>query len=191
MHTPGVCGAILATGRPTAAEPAAASTAESRSGALGRLVDALADTDMVFVALGDDAEALAPVVWARAAYVVQMAPGASNDDALRALLQEVLSRGRDAALVTRLDGPALSAETVRRMMAVYRAAGEEIWAVASEPELAAGHPVLLGREMLDLFLRGRKWSTAEEILSANRQHVRALNTGDPESAKPATVIPGS
>jgi CTP:molybdopterin cytidylyltransferase MocA len=193
MHSPGVCGAILATGpftEATGTQPAAAGAPwKSKAEAVGKLIDALsADTEMVLVAVGADAEALAPVAWARAAYVVQLAPGASQADALRVLLQEALNRGRDAALVTALESTALTAETVRRMVAAYRAAGDEIWAVVPETEMRQGHPVLMGRRMIELFLRGQKWSAADEILAANLEHVRSLKAADPGTA---TVAPGT
>ena len=218
MHSPGVCGAILATGSPVGrgSTPDQSSTlkqtsmpAQSRAEALGALIDVLhADTEIVLIAAGDDADALAPAVWARAGYLVQLAPGTSQADALRALLQDVLNRGRDAVLVTTLDGPPLTAETVRRMVAEYLEAGDEVWAVVPEaliakavtsesgaPESLAPRsvtqdsetqdlqtqpsgpksgPMLLGRRMIELFLRGRQWRTAEELLTTHRDHVRAL-----------------
>ncbi len=153
-----------------------AAAAQSAS-ALGALIDALnADTEMVLVAAAAEmADALAPAVWARAAYMVRLSPGATEADALRALLQETLSRGRDAVLVTALEGPTLTAEIVGRMVAAYRAAGDEIWAVALENQEQQASPLLLGRRMIELFLRGRQWRSAQEVLAANREHVRALN----------------
>ncbi len=151
-------------------------TAES----VGKLIDALnADTEMVLVAVGADAEALAPAVWARAAYLVQLPESASGAEALRIVLQDVLNRGRDAALVTESESTGLTEETVHRMVAEYCAAGDEIWAVVPEAEALNGHPVLLGRQMIELFLRGQKWSAADEILSANLEHVRTLKSVDP------------
>ena len=192
MHSPGVCGAILAT----SSSVAPVVPAQSRTQALGALIDVLhADTEIVLIAAGDDAESLAPAVWARAGYLVQLAPGAGEADALRALLQDVLNRGRDAVLVTTLDGPALTAKTVRRMVAEYLEAGDEVWAVVPEalitkavtsesgapesssetqPSGSTSGPMLLGRRMIELFLRGRQWRTAEELLATHREHVRAL-----------------
>ena len=206
MHSPGVCGAILATSSPVGPTTM---PAQSRAEALGALIDVLhGDTEIVLIAAGDDADALAPAVWARAGYLVQLAPGASQADGLRALLQDVLNRGRDAVLVTTLDGPALTAETVRRMVAEYLEAGDEVWAVVPEALIAKAAtsesgasesvtprpvtpdlqtqdsktqpsgpkpgPMLLGRRMIELFLRGRQWRTAEELLATHRDHVRAL-----------------
>ena len=179
MHSPGVCGAILATGgRVEATGPPA-----GRAQRLGDLIVALnAGTDMVLVAVAADAESLAPAVWARAGYMVELAPGTSDADALRALLRETLNHGRDAALVVSLHGPALSAETVQRMVEGYRDAGDEIWAVVPEADQGHGNPMLLGRRMIELFLRGQKWSAAEEILTANREHVRSVKSGGPIAA---------
>jgi hypothetical protein len=204
MHSPGVCGAIMATSSPLVP---GSTPAPSRAEALGALIDVLhGDTEIVLIAAGDDADSLAPAVWMRAGYLVQLAPGASQSDALRALLQDVLNRGRDAVLVTTLDGPPLTAATVRRMVAEYLEAGDEVWAVVPEalitkaiasesgaPESGAPEsstpqsvntetqpsgptagPMLLGRRMIELFLRGRQWRTAEELLATHREHVRAL-----------------
>ncbi len=187
MHSPGVCGVILAAGSQVGAGEAA--LRKSRAETLSELIEALnTDTDMVLVAVGADAEALTPVVWAKAAYMVQLSATASDADALRVMLQEVLNRGRDAALVTALDGHGLTVETVHRMVAAYCAADDEIWAVVPEAEMQQGHPVLMGRRMIELFLRGQKWNAADEILSANLEHVRTVKAGDPAAS---TVAPGS
>jgi CTP:molybdopterin cytidylyltransferase MocA len=184
MHSPGVCGVILAAGSQVGA-PAGVEEAQfkTKAEALSELIGALnGDTEMVLVVLGADAESLAPAVWARAAYIVQIPAAASDADALRVALQEVLNRGRDAALVASLDNQGLTAETVHRMVAAYCAAGDEIWAVVPEAEIRQGHPVLMGRTMIELFLRGQKWSAADEILAANLEHVRSLKAAVPGTA---------
>jgi CTP:molybdopterin cytidylyltransferase MocA len=180
MHSPGVCGVILAAGSQAGAEPARWKT---KAEGVTELINALnTDTEMILVAAGADAEAIAPVVWARAAYMVQLPADASDAVALRAVLQEVLNRGRDAAVVTALHSQGLTAETVHRMVAEYCAAGDEIWAVVPEAAMAQGHPVLMGRRMIELFLRGQQWSAADEILSANREHVKTIKATDPLAA---------
>lgn len=151
------------------------------------LIDALnTDTEMVLVATGADAETLTPVVWAKGAYIVQLAEGASDAEALRTMLQEVLNRGRDAALVAALDDLSLTAETVHRMVAAYCAAGDEIWAVVPETQMQQGHPVLMGRRMIELFLRGQRWSAADEMVSANLEHVRTVKAATPAESKAAS-----
>jgi len=185
MHSPGVCGVILAAGSQAGAGEARSKT---KAEGVSELIDALnADTEMVLVAVGGDAAALAPVIWAKAAYMVRLPEDASEADGLRAMLQEVLNRGRDAAVVASVDSCGLTAETVHRMVAVYCAAGDEIWAVVPETEMQQGHPVLMGRRMIELFLRGQKWSAADEILSGNLEHVRSVKVIDPTAPPPASV----
>jgi CTP:molybdopterin cytidylyltransferase MocA len=185
MHSPGVCGVILAVGSLSGAD---GTRLKTKAEELSERIDALnGDTEMVLVAVGSDAQALTPVVWARAAYMVQLTATASDADALRTMLQEVLNRGRDTALVTALDNLPLTVETVHRMVAAYCAAGDEIWAVVPETEMLQGHPVLMGRRMIELFLRGRKWSAADEILSANMEHVRSMKAADPLETQAAST----
>ena len=198
MHSPGVCGAILAFG------PFAGAVAlpQSQPPDVAPLIDALnADTEMVLVGAAESADALAPAVWARAAYLVRLPLGATEVDGLRALLQETLSRGRDAILVTTLAGPLLTAEIVRQMVAAYRAAGHEVWAIvldnvrdpsaeAAPREAATGYPVLLGRRMIEVFLRGREWCSAQEVLAANREHVHALNLSERVPNEPSVGSQG-
>ncbi len=185
MHSPGICGVILATGPETQAGDV--TLRKSKAECLSELISALnVDTDMVLVAVGADTESLTPVIWARAAYMVQLCETASEADALRVMLQEVLNRGRDTALVTSVDGHGLRAETVHRMVAAYCAAGDEIWAVVPESEMQQRYPVLMGRKMIELFLRGQKGSAADEILSANREHVRTVAACDAAASTVAT-----
>lgn len=193
MHSPGVCGVILAVGAQPGTQVGNAQVGEnaaqlkSRLETVSRLIDALnTDTDMVLVGVGADAEALTPVVWAKAAYVVQLAAGASDAEALRVMLQEVLNRGRDAALVASLEDLSLTAETVHRMVAAFCAAGNEIWAVVPETGMPQGHPVLMGRRMIELFLRGQKWSSADEIVSGNLDHVRTVHIADSAASQTAS-----
>jgi hypothetical protein len=179
MHSPGVCGVILAVGSQVAAPLEGPAQLESKVETVRRLIDALnTDTDMVLVGVGADAEALTPVVWAKGAYIVQLAAGASDAEALRVMLQEVLNRGRDAALVASLEDLPLTAETVHRMLAAFCAAGDEIWAVVPKTDMLQGHPVLMGRRMIELFLRGQQWSSADEIVAGNLDHVRTVNPAD-------------
>ena len=88
---------------------------------------------------------------------------AGGRDAGRGTPEAAGSRTRN---VLPFPSPALSAETVQRMVEGYRDAGDEIWAVVPEADQGHGNPMLLGRRMIELFLRGRQWSAAEEILAA-------------------------
>jgi len=178
MHNPGICGVILAL---EAAEPPAENaSARSRPEALGALIPALdSGSDLVLVVLGAGAETLAPIVWAQAAYVLQLPAGCSRPDALRGALRDVLNRGRDTALVAPLAEPLLSAATVQQMVAAYREADDEIWAVVAGSEVGHGQPMLLGRIMIEALLRNGGWESAEDVLNANLPHVCLLAAAKP------------
>ncbi len=171
MHSPGVCGVILALGP---AGPGAAQEVDARIDALN------AASDLVLVAApAPVAQALSPAVWSRAAYVVELAEGAAEAEVMRAALGEVMSRGRDAALLTWLGGARLTAEAAAKLVEFYAAAGDETWAVVESSEaLSQGQAVLVGRDMIERLLRTAGWTSAEEIFTANRAHVGTLRKQD-------------
>jgi hypothetical protein len=167
----------------------------SKADSVRRLIGVLnADSDLVLVALGEDAAQVAPAVWSLAAYVVQLPPEASEGEILRMALQEVLNHGRDAALVVSAGDEALSAGTVHKMVEAFCAAGDEIWAVLPDavpevppniaPESGIVLPALMGRRMMELALRGEHRLAAHQILSANAGHVLRLSAA-------ATALPGA
>jgi hypothetical protein len=175
MHNPGICGVILAAsgeGHP-AAEGDAPPQDQGRK--LEALIEVLNEkSDLVLVTLGPDDQHLAPVIWAKAAYSVDLTVSADSPAALRTALQEVLNRGRDTALVISLGAPRVAAETIESMVAAYCASGDDVWAVIPEAEVRPAQPRLLGRFMIDAMLRRQDWRTVEEVLMANLPHVRRL-----------------
>jgi molybdenum cofactor cytidylyltransferase len=98
---------------------------------------------------------------------------------LRIGLQEVLNRGRDAAMVTLVDRPAPERETVRTLKEAFLDSLPDMWAVVPEFEGRHGHPFLVGREMMEAFLRAPADSTARDVEHANQQRIRYLEVGDP------------
>jgi hypothetical protein len=182
MHNPGVCGVILAL---NAEEPPSAEGGvppRTRGEALGAMIAAMdAGSDLVLVVLADGAQALAPIVWAQAAYELQLSTECSRADALRAALRDVLNRGRDTALVAPLAEPVLSAAKVQSIVSAYREAGDEIWAVVAGSEISRDLPMLLGRNMIEVLLRNGGWENVEEVLAANLPHVRLLAASEPSA----------
>jgi hypothetical protein len=41
----------------------------------------------------------------------------------------------------------------------------------------------MGRRMIELFLRGQQWSSADEIVSGNLDHVRTVNPADSSASQ--------
>jgi molybdenum cofactor cytidylyltransferase len=106
-------------------------------------------------------------------------PERGQFSSLRIGLQEVLNRGRDAAMIALVDRPAPERETVRTLKQAFLEAPPNIWAVVPEFEGHHGHPFLAGREMMEAFLRAPADSTARDVEHANQKHVRYLKVSDP------------
>ncbi len=140
-----------------------------------------AHVDKVLVVVGKNETTLAPIVYASgASLVVNPDPSRGQFSSLRVGLQEVLNRGRDAAMITLVDRPAVEAETLATLEAAFeRAAAERKWAVIPEYQGKHGHPILAGREMLEAFLRAPESSNARDIEHAHQQQIEYVSVDDP------------
>jgi len=95
-------------------------------------------------------------------------------------LQEVLSRGRDAAMITLVDRPPVRPETIQTLEAAFdRALHHRKWAVVPEYKGKHGHPILAGRQMMEAFLRAPDSSNAREVEHANTAAIEYLPVDDP------------
>ena len=179
--SPSFCGVILAAGassrmgRDKALLPWRGTTfVESAMNAFGPV------SDMVIVVAGANAERLQPVVHGAGMYLaINAHPEQGQFSSLRIGLQEVLNRGRDAALVTLVDRPAPAIETLCTLQQAFLDAGPETWAVIPQFEQRHGHPIVVGREMIEAFLRAAPDSTARDVEHAQQQHIRYLDVTDP------------
>ena len=137
-------------------------------------------TELVIVVAGANAPTLEPVANAHAAFmVINPEPERGQFSSLQVGLQEVLNRGRDAAIVTLVDRPAAEMETVQQIKAAFLASDERIWAVVPEYGGKHGHPIVIGREMIEAFLRAPAGSTARDVEHAHQNHIRYLPVNDP------------
>ncbi len=137
--------------------------------------------DVVLVVVGNNEAALAPIVYANgASLVVNPDPARGQFSSLQAGLQEVLNRGRDAAMVTLVDRPPVRMETVETLeLAFERAATHRKWAVIPEYQGEHGHPILVGREMMEAFLRAPETSSAREVEHAHQSEIQYVPVDDP------------
>jgi molybdenum cofactor cytidylyltransferase len=137
-------------------------------------------TELVIVVAGANAPVLEPVANAQAAFmVVNPDPQRGQFSSLQVGLQEVLNRGRDAAIVTLVDRPAAEIETVQQIKTAFLANEEQIWTVVPEYGGKHGHPIVIGREMIEAFLRAPAIGTARDVEHANQKHIRYLPVNDP------------
>jgi molybdenum cofactor cytidylyltransferase len=138
-------------------------------------------TDMVLVVAGKNAPALTPLVYASNAFlVVNPEPERGQFSSVRVGVQEVLSRGRDAAIVTLVDRPPARQETVALLREAFvTAAGRGAWAVVPEAGGKHGHPIVVGREMIHAFLSAPVSATAREVEHAHQSKVEYIPVDDP------------
>ena len=137
-------------------------------------------TEFVLVVVGRNEVALAPIIYAHgASLVVNPDPGRGQFSSLQVGLHEVLNRGRDAAMITLVDRPPVSTATVQTLRDAFEAAGQNIWAVVPEFSGKHGHPYLVGREMMEAFLRVPPTSIARDIEHVHRAHIQYLSVDDP------------
>jgi molybdenum cofactor cytidylyltransferase len=137
-------------------------------------------TELVIVVAGANAPSLMPIANAHAAFLaVNPAPQNGQFSSLQAGLQDVLNRGRDAAIVTLVDRPPAEVETIEQIKAAFLSSDDRIWAVVPEIGGNHGHPFVIGREMIEAFLRAPVHSTARDVEHANQQHILYLPVNDP------------
>jgi molybdenum cofactor cytidylyltransferase len=138
-------------------------------------------SDLVLVIVGPHNQAeLAPVIYANAAFlVVNPHPENGQFSSLQRGLEEVLNRGRDAAILTLVDRPAPQVETIIQLKATFTSSSDQVWAVVPEYSGKHGHPIVIGREMIAAFLRAPAASTARDVEHAHQQQILYTAVDDP------------
>ena len=185
---PGLCGVILAAGESTrmgrdkALLPwPPAGTPSGQTFLTAAIQSFMPFTEMVIVVAGKNVSGLAPVVYANGAQLAENPePARGQFSSLQVGLHEVMNRGRDAAMVTLVDRPPVNAATLQALIEGFaEALGRRQWAVVPEFESKHGHPILIGREMIEHFLRAPATATARDIEHLNQQHIIYLPVSDP------------
>ncbi|HSY00855.1 MAG TPA: nucleotidyltransferase family protein [Acidobacteriaceae bacterium] len=147
------------------------------SAAIGSLMSA---ADFVLIVAGKNEAALAPIVYASgASLVTNPDPSRGQFSSLQVGLQEVLNRGRDAAIITLVDRPPVNAATVQLLRCALESAPEGVWAVVPEFSGKHGHPYLAGRELMEAFLQAPPTASAREVEHRHRDHIQYVEVRDP------------
>ncbi len=137
-------------------------------------------TDLVIVVAGKNANVLAPTVYTQAAFMtVNSASELGPFSSLKLGIQEVLSRGRDAAFISYVNRPPVREATISRLHGEFLGAvNEDQWAVVPQFEDECGAPFVIGREMIEVMLRAPLTSTEHDVIRANPAQVRTVSVDD-------------
>lgn len=137
-------------------------------------------SELVIVVAGKNHAALAPVVYVTGAFLTENPrPELGQFSSLQVGLREVLNRGRDAAMIGLVDRPPCKSETVaflrERFLAAYP---EGKWAAVPEFGGKHGHPIVVGREMIEAFLTAPATSTARDVEHAVQEQIEYVPVPD-------------
>ena len=149
---------------------------------LSAAIDSLAlVSDSVIVVAGKNRESLAPIVYANgASLAINHDPDRGQFSSLQTGLQQVLNRGRDAAIVTLVDRPPVNTTTIERLHAAFGSAiARWKWAAVPEYNGKHGHPIFLAREMIEAFLKAPATASARDVQQENREHIVYVEVDDP------------
>jgi len=181
-RAPSFCGVILAAGESSRMGRSKALLPWREGTFLSTAIRTLSiHTDLVIVVGGRNADEIRPVVYANGGFLaINTAPERGQFSSLQVGLQEVLNRGRDAAVVTLVDRPPARSETVGCLLQSFLdRLSEGILAVVPEYGGRHGHPIVIGREMMTTFLEAPATANAREIEHAHQAQVAYVAVDDP------------
>jgi molybdenum cofactor cytidylyltransferase len=187
-RAPSCCGVILAAGESTrmgsdkALLPWPPQGASPQETFLSAAIHSLEPfNDLVLVVVGKNEAILTPLVYACGAFLVRNPePERGQLSSLQIGLREVLSRGRDAAMVTLVDRPPVNSSTIPKLLAAFEAAiAQRKWAVIPEYGGKHGHPILIGREMIEMFFKAPAGATAREVEHQYVKGIEYVQVDDP------------
>lgn len=130
-------------------------------------------SELVLVVTGSNEPSITPTVYAHGGYLVSTANSCGDFQTLQLGVREVLSRGRDTAIITPVDIPPSTPVKYRALCAAYQNSGRETWAVVPATS-GDSYPLVAGRELIEQILRASPESSIAEVLSANAAHILAL-----------------
>jgi molybdenum cofactor cytidylyltransferase len=194
--SPNICGVILSAGfssrmgrdKALLPWPPVPEGTPAANTFLGATIDLLQIySELVIVVAGKNAPHITPVVYAHGGFLaVNRQPERGQFSSLQVGLQEVLNHGRDAAFIALIDRPPVLPRTVKTLREAFLYADTEIWAVVPEVkrggEAIHGHPILIGRELIEAFLRAPATATARDIEHEYQKHIQYIPVDDPRLA---------
>lgn len=157
----------------------AATTLSPPGTLLSAAIAALSDfCDMVIVVAGKNEALLEPIVYGHAAFLtVNRNPERGQFSSLQTGLRQVTDRGRDSAMITLIDRPPARLATLKSLLTAFETRGRK-WAAVPEYEGKHGHPIVIGPELIDLFLKAPATSNARDIEHAHQDKIEYVAVQD-------------
>ena len=183
-----LCGVILAAGassrmgRDKALLPWPPSESSGGSTLLSAAILAIQPfTEAVIVVASRNAEQIAPVAErCGASIAINPDPDRGQFSSMQIGLRAVLDRGCNAAMLTPVDNPPLSAATLELLRESFVSAlTRGMWAVAPENNGRRGHPLLASRELIEAYLAAPATSNAREVKQSCAQFFEYVAVADP------------
>jgi molybdenum cofactor cytidylyltransferase len=154
--------------------PAAGATDPPRLTLLTSAIFALDPFSRItIVVAGKNAESIANSVGASNAYLVRNPnPQLGQFSSLQIGLRSVLDHGCNSAMITPVDCPPLRRSSLELLRETFlRILAQGLWAVAPENSGKHGHPLLVGRDLIDRILQAPATGNAREILHAHSSRI--------------------
>lgn len=185
--TPRICAVILAAGassrmgRDKALLPWPPSESPGDKTLLSAAILALKPfTEAVIVVAGRNAEQLKPIAATCGAEIaINPNPDRGQFSSMQIGLRAALDCGCDAAMLTPVDCPPLSAATLALLRDAFIAAlAHGNWAVAPESNGRRGHPLMMSRELIEAFLAAPPTSNAREVKKLHTERFEYVPVSD-------------
>ena len=120
--------------------------------------------DLVIVVVGRNESRLRPIIDSSGAFLIRNSnPELGQFSSVQVGLREVLNRGRDTAMIALVDRPAPLPGTLAKLISAFEGRDRNTWAVIPAFEAKHGHPILVSREMIEIFLRAAGTANARDI----------------------------
>jgi molybdenum cofactor cytidylyltransferase len=138
-------------------------------------------TRLNVVVAGRNADAISITVGACGAYLVHNpSPDNGQFSSLQIGLRDLLDRGCNAAIITPVDCPPLSPASLERLHHAFLGAlTAGFWAVAPEHDGKHGHPLLVSRDLIDVFLDAPITGNARQVLHLHASRVVYVPVPEP------------
>ncbi|HEY1648474.1 MAG TPA: nucleotidyltransferase family protein [Terracidiphilus sp.] len=183
---PGLCGVILAAGassrmgRDKALLPWPPGATEGSTLLSAAILALRPFTEAVVVVTGKNAENLVHVIETCGGSMARNpVPERGQFSSLQVGLRAALACGCNAAMITPVDCPPLSAITLELLVNQFKkAVPRGLWAVAPQGDSRRGHPLLASHELIEAFLSAPVTGNAREVKHAHAQFFEYIPVPD-------------